>query len=171
MPIIRSEESYRPLNGEKVTVNLDIWRFNFGWIKKTRVVSTDGLQSSEDGELMESSLVRVAGDPLEYSETTYMEGLPSSIECPGLVEADGNCVLSSYAKVGTIRRISPMINLSGKAPQMFCMGEVDYGVVENKGYQAKISKDTEPAPPPAGLIMDMVKINSNGVSTVTIASG
>lgn len=172
MATIRSEVSFRPINGEKVAKDLTIWRFNFGWIKKTRNVGTSAGVGNSSGTLVETATVGVQGDPLMYSEESYMEGLPASIECPGSLTPNGTCVLDSYSKTGSINRVSPMINLSGEAPLMYSMGTVPYGVIEQKGYDAQVCKNPGGSSGiPNGIVVDMVRTEANGVSTVTIASG
>jgi len=169
MPLIRGETSYRPINGEKVTIDLRIIRFNFGWIQKQRFVGDGG---EGDGVLIESSTVSVAGDPNIYTENVYLKGLPAQLECPGNLSPSGSCILDSYKKVGSLTRVSPMVNISGQAPSMYSMGTVGYGVVEQKGYAGAISRGGPAGGGnPPGMVVDMVSVSANGVETVTIASG
>ena len=173
MPVIRSEESYSPLSAEKVTIDLDIWRFNFGWIKNTRQIHSNGssVAPPAGAVIQETSTVIVSGDGQTYSETVFKEPLPASLSVPASLQPDGTAI-PTYFKEGTTYRTSTLVKLDGSAPEMYIAGSTTFGVAEAKGHSGNlVNSSIAPLIPPGILDTSMSKINANGVSTVTHTKG
>lgn len=173
MSIIRESLDITPIITERVDMELQIHRYNFGWVQRHTVVG-DGPVT---GEITEASSTMMTGVGRAFAEMTGQTLLPPSLEVPEATGFTGTIgiEIGTYSKIGSRGRVSIRTHILGE-PSMNVMGFVDFSVIENKTYNSMVgSPNAIPVDPPAppipngggGIRLDA----AGGVQTKTIITG
>lgn len=181
MAIIREEQSFSPINAEKTTINLDIWRFNFGWLETKRIVYTGETQveTPSNGIIKEEVEVGVSGDGFTYNEQTFVVTHPPSFLSPETGSSVSQNVLPTYRKKGTTHRTSTSVSLDGTTT-IYDVGSVKFDIAERKEYaviddaekgKSFIDSGISVNGPTGKVDSSVTLISANGVKTITHSKG
>ena len=160
---IRESVTVDPISTERLDIAGNIHRYNFGWVKTTRIVG--GLIG--DGEIVETSNTSIAGVTHQFLENVTQEILPPSLETP---DVTANTIMvapktvASFQKVGIKKRAMVRARAVGNS-ELIIIGSQQFGIAEEKEYAQAVGS------PSSAAVPDPAVAAGEGGMTISVANG
>lgn len=176
--IIRESATMDPISVERVDMDQNIHRFNFGWMVRRVVVSIG--DTEVDGIQTENSLTQISGTSHVYNEQVTEEILPAKLEIPEggdgefiTTTIDDPLTLKTYTKNGNKIRTAVRSHIFGGS-EIIALGSSQFNIVEKKSYADAIGdgdKDEQKGLEPDENDVPDTKETADGGGQVTAANG
>ena len=128
-PIIRESITLDPISSERMDVMGNIHRYNFGWVKTSKIVGGPDTKTKPGVMVVDQSTTGISGDKNVFDDKTTQEVLSPSLDTPEVKHStvmDKGITLHTFYRFGIKHRTMVRTRAVGKS-KILQLGELYNG--------------------------------------------